>query len=166
MSLPSLVNQRLFFCQSLVAKSDQQFTALEQAAFCENLLHHLVMSYRAYLLELAAQFQLSTPSAVDSVMQLCEQWQAAATIQDKPPLPVELAYLSELESAENWLGKLLVHYRQLPLMPPNKQSGAGKAGDIPLLSQDDGSLQLEDYLQAVELLKALIEQQRSMLDEW
>lgn len=154
------VNQRLFHFH-LQLKGGQSSPELLSAQV-ESLCFHLVLAYRAYLYELAANYLLDK-SAVESAISLQQM------LRSRQMESGEVNYLVQLEQQHgSWLFELLNSYRKIQQPPP--APAASSKGDINLFTIADNEVEGLPTLQAVTAFGAaltdLIEQQRSGFDEW
>lgn len=164
-----VVNQRLYFCRLHLDWLESELSlqvlpkALLEQSLGESLLFHLVLAYRAYLLEIAQACSVQ-PQPLYSARQLL------TVLERQEHYSGEASELAELESGPSWLSGLLGHYEALDSShsPEPSLPSAGKAaGDIPLSQLEGGEGiaigQAREYLDA---LNKTIENQRLRLEEW
>lgn len=160
-----LVNQRLYFCrlhlQWLEAQlSEQQLPRqLLERSLGESILLHLVLAYRAYLSEIAEAYAVKEQSFLNA-----DELIAALAVAGFES--AEAKELSLLESADRWLGRLLMQFSgisRLDMSVKQNRSASVITSVEQHQEQDFSYLYLSDYFL---YLSDLIENQRSRLEEW
>ncbi len=160
-----IVNQRLYFCrlhlEYLFAELEKQRTAkvIVEQSLGESIVLHLVLTYRAYLLEIAAAYTvpLSTFCSASELM-------AALSHHNHPS--AEAQELLALEQ-DGWLHELLLRYRELGGARNLPRANRSPAQNLVVTHVDSHQVldaeQCRFYLQS---LSELIENQRTRLEEW
>lgn len=161
------VNQRLYFaslhlqCMRDLLAQQQVPGAVVERALGESVVNHLIVAYRAYLRELAAAYLLPDANA-DSAQQL-SQLLANAGKQS-----AECAELLALEQSDTWLSDLQRAYAGLgTAVSAGTGAARGSAGGAISLQQREHSVyELQTLEQMHRQLHAVIENQRTRLEEW
>lgn len=159
------VNQRLYFCRLHLDWLDEQLQRQELAkqlveqALGESIIHHLLLTYRAFLEEIAASYNLAPQSfntASKLIDALVDDQQASAEAQEWLLLEKEssswLSWLKQLYGVQNVVPAS--NFRQSPDEIVFRELNAAQTVDLALL---------EGFYQA---LNEVINRQRNQLQEW
>lgn len=169
----SIVNQRLYFCGihldclSSALKAQKTPKVVVQQSLGESIVLHLMLTYRAYLQEIALAYNVSnatTQQSFDTSSELVE------FLSGQDCQSAEAQELLMLEDNDSWLTQLLLKYHQLGNSQFASMSRArtGQPDQQFTLAQIDNeqSLDLETCEYYFHQLKAVIENQRTRLEEW
>ncbi|MFA7553614.1 MAG: DUF6586 family protein [Spongiibacteraceae bacterium] len=160
-----VVNQRLYFCrlhlQWLSEQLQQQILpqGLLNQCLGESVLLHLVMAYRAYLVEIAAAYSIDTAPITD-VQALI------AKLEANGKESAEAKELLQLTLPGQWLSDLLEKYQAIgPVSVAINKPGLGQ---FIAVREIDSSPSINwDCLQSwLEQLNQVIANQRARLEEW
>jgi Family of unknown function (DUF6586) len=172
MSVPqrAIVNQRLYFCRLHLDCLEQQLSqqvvpkhVLEQS-LGESFLFHLVMTYRAYLAEIA---EACSVSSSDLEAGLTSAEHLLDLLRDNKTYCAAAEELSALESTASWLSSLLVAFHLSAtgaLQTPPVAASTGIA--VKQIESDTDTVGLRAGRNLLRLLGELIENQRLQLEEW
>ena len=160
-----IVNQRLYFCRLHLQWLEQQLEGEEiprrvlEQSLGESILFHLVVAYRAYLAEIATAYTASSSASFSDASEL------VAALEAQGYSSAEARELQQLEQGNSWLAELLSGYQTLGGV---EQSVKSSAPQMITAFEVDASQKIDldsasDYFQA---LNAVIENQRSRLEEW
>lgn len=159
------VNQRLYYVtlhlQSMQRLLDEQQVPrrVVEQAMGESVLLHLVMVYRCYLRELAVAYGIDG-SRPETAMQL----QQALNAADKHS--AECEELMALEADGGWLCSMLDHYLALGAESQADAARSSPDAGIRFHSVDDNLLDIATLQSLYDQLHAVIENQRTRLEEW
>lgn len=161
------VNQRLYYAKLLLQAQSQSVDqqalprAVAEQAFGESAVLHLWLAYRRYLTELAVAYQLEA-GTFDSAGALAEALQQAGKES------AECRELLELERDSSWLSSLLQLWHSLD-QPVRAVPGGATAHNpalIATVSADDSRFSPQHLNQLYGALQAMVEAQRTRLEEW
>ena len=166
----SLVNQRLYFCSLHIEWLGDQIAdqaiarAVAEQALGESIVFHLIQAYQCYLSEIASSYSIDADN-----LQTAEQ--LVGLLAGNKQSSAEAQELLACEAPESWLGKLIQQHHMLGSVQMSNQTPNTKrslpSAMISAVEVDatlDFSLErLQTYLKN---LKAIIENQRSRLEEW
>jgi hypothetical protein len=160
-----IVNQRLYFCrlhlQMLAEQLAEQQVAkpvLEQA-LGESVLFHLVLTYRAYMAEIALAYavDLQPPeNAGQLITLLADQGYESAEAQE----------LLAVESDGLWLGELLQQYSELGPVQANIRPRTAATLISATESASSWGFSLSVLQSYFDALSEIIDNQRARLEEW
>lgn len=163
--LTAKVNQRLYFSQLHLqwmqrAIDEQQIPRhIVDQAMGESVVLHLMTTYRYYLSELAQAYGLSGESPGSAA-------QCATILAAAGKTSAECEELIALEEADSWLASLAQLYGRLDSVEGHVASAQAPQASLRVHSVDDTPLALAPLIAIYEALKALIDNQRTRLEEW
>lgn len=163
--LRARVNQRLYFCQLHLqwmqrALDEQQVPrrVIDQA-LGESVVLHLITAYRHYLSELAHAYGLSGETPQSTA-------QCAAALAAAGKTSAECEELIALEQADSWLAALLQLNADLGSIEGRPAVESAPQAAIRMQSVEDNPLALQPLIAIYDGLQALIDNQRTRLEEW
>ena len=162
----AIVNQRLYFCRLHIDWLQQEVQLqklprhIVEQSLGESVLCHLVLTYRAYLIELFEAYTSSSIKLVDAT-ELIDQL-ALHNMHSAEAREMQL-----LEVHEDWLGQMLLQFESLgPVEAVRNASSSPQAiafAEVDASSQDFSVERLQMYF---DNLNALISHHRAHSQEW
>ena len=146
-------------CKSMKAADAQHLVTLNKA-YSQSLCFHFVLVYRAFLQEIAADYQVKI-SLDDSFSELNSLLDSAGIVSSQCQMLADLE-----QDAKSWLSVVLARYRDCLAFVSARS--IARAGDAHLIGYKE--LPVSGFEEEIELagklLKDTIEQYRNLMQEW